>query len=207
MSDPKKPMKYRVEQRRPLYQGFFSVDECIFAHDTFEKGEVSAVRREVFRRGDAVGVLLIDIAQQELLLVEQFRAGAAAVGAENPWLLELVAGIVEPGESLAQVVIRECEEEVGCRPTAIAPICSYWSSPGGMDEQIHLFVAQIDGLAHLAYAGLGSEHEDIKVHRFAWREAYQLLKQGKLNNAVTLIGIQWLMLNESQLVAENSLKV
>jgi len=200
-------MKFWITAKRVLFQGFFKIEELTIDHEAFSGERLQNVRREVFKRGEAVGVLLMDRTSRELIMVEQFRVGAAVAGEENPWLLELVAGIVEPGETLEDVASRECFEETGCTPFELFPIHSYWSSPGGSDEKIHLYGAYTDASDALEHAGLESEHEDIRVVKVSWEQAFEWLQAGKLNNAMTLIGIQWLMLNSSHLIAENRGKV
>ena len=77
--------------------------------------------REVHRRHDAVGVLLYDVERDAVVLVEQFRAGALEDPA-SPWKLEVVAGLVEEGESPAEVARREAMEEAGARVETLIPL-------------------------------------------------------------------------------------
>jgi ADP-ribose pyrophosphatase len=193
-------MKYSIRARKPVFEGFFKVVELEIDHELFGGGQHTGVIREVFMRGEAVGVLLVDPRLRQVVLVEQFRAGAAAAGADNPWLLELVAGIVETGEQPEQVAARESLEEAGCEPLRLVPMYQYWVSPGGADEKFYLFYGEVDAQQADAFGGLEDEHEDIRVHRVSFEQAYQWLREGRLNNAMTIIGIQWLMLNESQLI-------
>ncbi len=194
------PLQYSIRARHPVFEGFFKVWELDIEHQLFGGGVHSGVKREVFMRGEAVGVLLVDIKLRQLVLVEQFRAGAAAAGADNPWLIELVAGIVETGEQPEQVAERESQEEAGCTPVNLKPIYQYWVSPGGSDEKFYLFYGEVDASDADRFGGLEDEHEDIRVHTVSFEQAYNWLREGRLNNAMTIIGIQWLMLNESQLV-------
>lgn len=101
----------RLEQDEPLYQGFFRLHRLTLSHPRFEGGRVR-VQREIFDRGDAVCVLLYDPLADAVVLVEQFRAGALGK-VDSPWLLELVAGMVEAGESAEAVARRESVEEAG----------------------------------------------------------------------------------------------
>lgn len=192
-------MKYVIKDNKSVFKGFFKVDALTLDYDCFEGGQLNNVVREVFMRGEAVGVLLVDIRRQQIILVEQFRAGAAAAKADNPWLLELVAGIVEPDESPDEVAGRESEEEAGCVPDKLIPLYEYWVSPGGSDEKFYLFCGLVDAGKVAEYGGLADENEDIKVHILSFQEAFSWLEQGRLNNAMTIIGVQWLMLNQSQL--------
>jgi ADP-ribose pyrophosphatase len=90
----------------------FSLELYRFRHRLFN-GEMSGeVRREIFERGHAAVLLPFDPVRDEVVLVEQIRI-AAFDTSESPWLLEMVAGMIEEGESVEDVVRREAVEEAG----------------------------------------------------------------------------------------------
>ncbi len=98
--------------REKLYRGFFSLDLYRFRHRLFN-GEMSGeVRREIFERGHAAVLLPFDPVRDEVVLIEQIRI-AAFDTSDTPWLLELVAGMIEPGETVEEVARREAMEEAG----------------------------------------------------------------------------------------------
>lgn len=187
----------RLEQDEPLYQGFFRLHRLTLSHPRFEGGRVR-VQREIFDRGDAVCVLLYDPLADAVVLVEQFRAGALGK-VDSPWLLELVAGMVEAGESAEAVARRESVEEAGVELGPVFPITGYLPSPGGCDEWIDLVCALIDSTGVGGVHGLDSEGEDIKVHAIAAEDAFALVRANKLNNAAAIIALQWLQLNHGRL--------
>ena len=96
----------RVLSSEPAYDGHFAVRKLTLQHRCFAGGWSEPLTREVFDRGDAVGVLPYDPITDSLVLVEQFRPGALR-GEQSPWMLELIAGVVEAGESDEDVVHRE----------------------------------------------------------------------------------------------------
>lgn len=189
----------RLEQDEPLYDGFFRLHRLSLSHPKFEGGRVR-IQREILDRGDAVCVLLYDPARDAVVLVEQFRAGALGK-TESPWLLELVAGIVEPGESAETVARRESQEEAGVELGPVFPITGYLPSPGGCDEWIDLMCALVDAQAAGGVHGLDSEGEDIKVHVIAAQDAFALVRESRLRNAAAIIALQWLELNHGRLQA------
>ena len=98
--------------RETLYSGFFSMDLYRFRHRLFN-GEMSGeIRREIFERGHAAVLLPFDPVRDEVVLVEQIRIAAYDVS-ESPWLLEMVAGMIEEGETVEDVARREALEEAG----------------------------------------------------------------------------------------------
>ena len=187
-----------LERRETSYSGYFAVDTLTLRHRLFAGGWSSPMRRELFQRGDAVGVLPWNPGTDEVVLIEQFRVGALR-GADNPWMLELIAGIVEPGESDPEVAHREAEEEAGCQLHRLELIATFYPSAGACSEQIRLFIGETTGADHGAVKGLAAEHEDILVHQMARTEALAMLDRGEINNGHTLIALQWLALHGERL--------
>ncbi|EJV2438664.1 ADP-ribose pyrophosphatase, partial [Escherichia coli] len=88
--------------RETLYRGFFSLDLYRFRHRLFNGQMSHEVRREIFERGHAAVLLPFDPVRDEVVLIEQIRI-AAYDTSETPWLLEMVAGMIEEGESVEDV--------------------------------------------------------------------------------------------------------
>jgi len=193
-------MKWKLLKKEPKYQGFFKVNLCHIRHQTYQGGEVE-ISRELFNRGDAVGVLLYDPAKDKVVLIEQFRVGA--INEENPWMLETVAGMVESGESVTDVAQRECKEEAGVNVHTFEPIHSFYSSPGACSEKIYLLCGLVDSEQAVGFHGLEHEGEDIKVMVVNYDEVHDLMATGKICAAIPLIALQWLQLNRERLRVES----
>lgn len=189
-----KSLKFETLKKEKLYHGFFQLNRYSFRYQLFAGGWSEIFQREVFERGHAAGVLLIDLQAEMIGLVEQFRPGAVDTES-NPWVLELVAGIIDPGEVPEEVVKREAVEEAGCHISRLAKIGEYLVSPGGTTERIWLFLGQMNHTRLPLSGGLAHEHEDIKVHQISVQDAFNLLERGQINNAMTLIALQWLKIN------------
>lgn len=187
-----------IQDETRVYDGFFKMHRLKLRHKLFEGNWSPSITRELFKRDQAAGVLIFDPAQSSVALVEQFRIGALT-SAENkhssPWLLEIIAGIVEPNESSTEVAIREAKEEAGVSIQNLIPICEYLVSPGGTDERITLFCALADCTQISGIHGLAEEGEDIRVHVFPIEEAFAAVESGRINNAATIVALQWLELN------------
>ncbi|MGB0288774.1 NUDIX domain-containing protein [Aequoribacter sp.] len=181
-----------------VFRGYFGVRQVILRHRKFDGSWSEAITRELFERGDAVAVLPYDVARDELILIEQFRPGALNDGG-SPWMLELIAGVVEPDESDSEVAHREALEEAGCTLDKIELIASFYPSAGACTEQIRCFVGRVDSAPERGVFGLDEEHEDIKVHRVSCEQAFAMLHDNKVNNGHTLIALQWLALNHQAL--------
>ena len=190
-------MKWEMLEHNVLYQKYFRIEEYCLEHERFDGGTHKVVR-EIFERGHAVAVLPYDAKRDRLVLIEQFRPGAIHFSG-NPWLFELVAGIIEEGEVLEDVARRETLEEAGCEIGEIIPVYHYLASPGGSTESIVLYVANIDSEGLGGIHGLDDEHEDIKVHVVTREQAMSMMAEGRICNATALIGLQWLALHYQEL--------
>lgn len=197
MSFTKKDVK--VKSKEVLYKGFFECNRYSFTHPLFAGGESDLVKREVFERGHAVAVLPYDPILDELVLLEQFRFPAMET-TDNPWLIEVVAGIIDEGETPEQVCYREAKEEAGIHISNLTKMSSYLTTPGACTERIELYIAQVDAKTAKGIHGLDNEAEDIKVLRIPFAQAKDYLESGKIDNSTAIIAIQWLLLNKAKLL-------
>ena len=180
--------------RETLYSGFFSMELYRFRHRLFN-GEMSGeIKREIFERGHAAVLLPFDPVRDEVVLVEQIRIAAYDVS-ESPWLLEMVAGMIEEGETVEDVARREALEEAGLVVGRTKPVLSYLASPGGTSERLSLMVGEVDATTAEGIHGLADENEDIRVHVVSREQAYQWVEEGKIDNAASVIALQWLQLH------------
>ena len=184
--------------RETLYSGFFSMELYRFRHRLFN-GEMSGeIKREIFERGHAAVLLPFDPVRDEVVLVEQVRI-AAYDTSETPWLLEMVAGMIEEGESVEDVARREALEEAGLAIGRTKPVLSYLASPGGTTERSSIMVGEVDATTAKGVHGLADENEDIRVHVVSREQAYQWVEEGLIDNAASVIALQWLQLHHQNL--------
>ena len=184
--------------REKVYDGHFAMERLRLRHRRFDGGWTAPMEREIFLRGPAVAVLPYDPVRDEVVLIEQFRVGAYAAG-RPPWVAEIVAGIVEPGEADIDVARRETLEETGLAARDLERLFTYMPSPGALVETVTMFVGRVDAQAAPVTAGLAHENEDIRVSRRPVADALGLLTDGRIDTAITLIGLQWLALNHADL--------
>jgi ADP-ribose pyrophosphatase len=189
---------YRVESQETAFQGFFRITRMVVSHRLFGGGWSAPLKRELFQRGDAVGVLLYDPKHHTVGLVEQFRVGAMQ-DQQGPWQYEVVAGMIGPGESPADVATRECQEEAGIQVENLIPICDYLVSAGGSDEKMHMYCGITDLKGREGVFGLETEGEDILLQVWPYDEVMQAQSEGLLNSAAVTIALLWLQLNQEKL--------
>ncbi len=188
----------RILEDQAAWSGYFSIRRLTLQHRLFAGGWSAPIVREVFERGDAVGVLPYDPVSDSLVLIEQFRPGALR-GDDSPWMLELIAGIVEAGESDEDVVHREAMEEAACELSELLPIATVFPSAGACTEQVRLFCGRVSKASIGGLHGLEEEGEDILVHSVSRADALQLLADNRIPNGHTLIALQWLHIHGDSL--------
>ena len=193
-------MKYdwKIVHHEIIFQGYFRMEKFDLQHEKYAGGSTGTFQREIFERGSAVAVIPYDPVTDQVVLIEQFRAGAIG-SMDRPWLKEIVAGIIEPGESQQQVAERETLEESGCTIQRLEKISQYYVSPGGTTEQCALYCAQVDSEGAGGIFGLEHEFEDILVEVVSLDQADVWVKDGTINSAASIIGVQWLMLNRERI--------
>lgn len=178
------------------FKGFFTVNKYRVRHKLYQGGRSEVFEREIFERGDAVVLMPYDPITDQVVLIEQFRVGALK-REQSPWLLEFIAGMFGENESPEQVAIREAKEEanIDIKSEQLQFVSKFLLSPGGATEMAHLFLAKVDVSNISGVYGLEDEHEDILVRVMPRQQAMSLVENGKINNAATIIGLQWLSLN------------
>lgn len=177
-----------------------------------EMGE--AVERMVVSHGNAVGVVAYDPRTDMVALVRQFRypiydsmpeQERQGQGARQAWLLEIVAGLEEKGQSAEETARRELREELGYEVSGrLERIASIYTSPGSNDERITLFFAEVDTSTKQGGGGLDEEGEDTQQVLLPLAEALGMLERGDVRDAKTLIAFQYLALRHRNAAGSNA---
>lgn len=189
---------YEIVKREVLYQGVFRMARYHLRYRLFNGGWSNTINREILERKSAAAVLPYDPILDQVVLIEQFRAGAIS-NPSSPWLTEIVAGILEEEEKPNSVAQREAKEEAGCEILDLYPICEYFVSPGGSNEYLWVFCGRIDATDIGGIHGLAEENEDIRSMTLSADEAFILLQEGKIKTSPAIVALQWLQLNREWL--------
>ena len=182
--------RIEIQHHQRLLDDFFKVDEVILRHELADGRMSPPLRRLNLDRGNGVAALLFDREAGRLVLVRQFRYPASLEG--PGWILEVVAGVRDPDESPEATVRREILEETGYEAGALEEISSFYVTPGGSSEQIHLYYAEVSATQRRTRGGgLACEGEDIEVVELSPEQAWTALDQGEIVDAKTLIALLW----------------
>ena len=190
------------------YAGYFRIDRYRLRHRLYDGGWSRPMTREVFERGHAVAVILYDPEKDHVILIEQFRIGVYAALREqgfpqhlSPWLLEVVAGIIDDGEAPEDVARRESHEEAGCAVLDMMPVCHVMLSPGASTESVRIYCARVHEPTTSEIKGVEEEHEDIRVISISSEEVFGWLDSGRFINGTSILALQWFRANRERVRA------
>ena len=185
------PKKVEIHEENRLFDDVFAIDEARLQFERFDGSMSEPVRRLCFERGDSVAAVVRNRDTGALLLTEQFRYPTYEKG--PGWLVEIVAGVIEDGETPEASLRREIREEMGYDVAHLEPIATFYVSPGGSSERILLYYAEVtdDGKVG-AGGGADEEGEDIRLVTLTPDALDARLAAGDLADAKTLVGVLWL---------------
>lgn len=190
----------RIISRKMEFEGFHDLETVEMQHKSFRHdGWSGTISREIFHAGACAVVLLYKPESDEILMNEQFRVAAFIAGAENPYLYECCAGMVDEGETPEAAVRREAKEETGSDIIDLEYIGHVYPSPGGVNETFHLYCGRINGGQHGGIFGMESESEEIRTHLLPAREVISMLDAGKITNAATALCLHWFARHKDRL--------
>ena len=189
--------KFEIINKKNIHNGFFKMNEYILKYKKYDGSWSKEVKREIFGGAMVSAVLPYDPVKREIVLIQQFRPGTIAKEFNN-YLYEIVAGIIDSGETAEDTAKRECLEETGCKIKKITPIQGYFPAPGSSESFYHLFLGEIDTFEGERVMGLESENEDILVRSYKLSDVKDMMEKGEILNGLTLIALQWFFLNISK---------
>jgi ADP-ribose pyrophosphatase len=184
----KAPNKAKTLSSKMVYEG------PIFGVRRDEVIEPTGVRatREVITHPGSVVVLPV-LPDGRIVLIRQYRH------ATRLFMWELVAGRMDPGESVREAAEREMIEETGYRAKRFRVFLDMFPTPGFLEERMYVLLA--DGLT----VGEAEPEEDerITARAFTRREVESMLKRGKLRDAKSIAGLLYYLRFLAQGKAKN----
>jgi nudix-type nucleoside diphosphatase (YffH/AdpP family) len=185
--------KVEIFDRTMAYADFFALEEMHVRLEKFEGGMTPPLRRAVFLGMDAAILLPYDPRSDRVLLVEQHRMGPLGRSDPDPWMLEPIAGHVDPRETHQDAARREAREEAGLELTALHGIAKCYPSPGASSEFFYVFVGLCDLSAHRAgTSGVAAEGENILTHVMDYKAFFTKLQSGGFRVAPLILAGWWL---------------
>ena len=183
-------LQARICDRTVLHEGFLKVYRYEFEVERYAGG-TARLEWELMERGHAVAVLGHDPQRDEVVLVNEFRPGALVCG-EYPFLDNLVAGAVEPGESPIEAAVREMQEEAGL--ALLDPVLIHagaYVSSGGTSEKISLVYGRVDTSQAGGIHGAPTEREETLAVVLPAQTFIERVRSGAINDFKTLVAGYW----------------
>lgn len=206
-SDRRDPRKIEGISKKRLLDDVFKIDEVVVRHEKFDGTMSDEKRILVFERGDAAAALLYNPYERKVILINQFRLPTFGKQGSMGWLTETPAGIIakDMEETAEECILREIKEETGFQVTRLTPVATFFSSPGGSSELIHLFYAEVRTADRITTGG-GAERdqEDIKLEEYPLQLFLQMLANREFLDPKVIIAGQWLRDRQSRIQARPS---
>lgn len=150
--------------------------------------------REVYDRGNGATILLYNIAQQTIILTEQFRLPTYLNGNPSGMLIETCAGLLDK-DNPEDCIKRETEEETGYKITDVCKVFEAYMSPGSVTEILYFFIAAYDNSMKVNDGGgLAHEEEHIEVLELPFAQALEMIETGEIKDGKTIMLLQHLRL-------------
>ena len=186
--------KFKILGKKIIHNGFFKMKEITLKYQKYDGKWSNEIKRELFGGAQVSAVLPYDPDNKKLVLIQQFRPGTISKKSNN-YLDEIVAGIIDKGETPKETAIRECFEETGCKARNLRPIQGYFPAPGSSESFYHLFLGEVVAPNKEIIKRLENENEDILVKSYSFEEVKKKMENNEILNGITLIALQWFFLN------------
>jgi nudix-type nucleoside diphosphatase (YffH/AdpP family) len=180
--------RFEVLEVQRVFQEFFAVDRAIVRFEQIDGTMSASCSRLSVERGDAVGLIVLDKDLDRLIFVRQFRY--PTVRHNMPWTVECAAGAIDAGETAIEAARRELEEELGYRAADLIHLGDFFSSPGGVSEQLTMYFVEVGAGDRVSHGGgLAQEGEDLERVEFSRDEVSSMLLNNGFHDAKTLVGV------------------
>jgi ADP-ribose pyrophosphatase len=184
-------MKYSISEEKVVFDDHYKMVKAKVTYDTFEGNQISTTRL-AFKRGDSVGILLLEKDSNSILLTNQFRYPTCKNA--DGWLMEIPAGSLEENEKPQDCIKREVMEELGYKIKMPKLLSTFYTSPGASTERIFLFYCEVSKNDKIEKGGGNEqENEDIQLVKIPVSQITSKILE--LKDAKTILALQWFLLN------------
>lgn len=186
--------KVRNIKKELLSDNWYSLHKVTFEYQR-EDGEWETQIREAYDRGNGAVILLYNKEKGSVILTRQFRMPTYLNGNEDGMMVEACAGILEKGNA-EQTIIMEVEEETGYKITEVQKVFESYMSPGSVTEVLFFFIGQYEANMKVSEGGgAEDETENIEVLEMTFQKAQQMMSNGQIKDAKTIMLLQYAQVN------------
>ncbi len=191
--------RVKITKKEVLSDNWYTLRKVTFEYHS-KKGGWQTQSREAYDRGNGAVILLYNPATKNVILTRQFRMPTYINGNETGMLIEACAGLLDK-DNPEDCIRRETEEETGYQVSEVQKVFEAYMSPGSVTEILYFFVAEYSPAQKLhAGGGLEDDQEDIEVLEINFSEALQMIANGEIKDAKTIMLLQYAKIH--QLIAE-----
>lgn len=161
---------------------------------TKKNGEIITQNREAYDRGNGATILLYNQEKSTVILTRQFRLPTYINGNGSGMMIEACAGLLDK-DNAEDCIRRETEEETGYVVKDVEKIFEAYMSPGSVTEILYFFIAAYSKDMKVSEGGgVDYEEENIEVLEIPFGETLEMVKNGEIKDAKTIMLIQHLRL-------------
>jgi GDP-mannose pyrophosphatase NudK len=177
-----------------LSDNWYTLKKVVFEY-LDNKGTWETQSREAYDRGNGATILLYNEKQGTIILTRQFRLPTFINGNKDGMLIVACAGLLDH-DNPEDCIRRETEEETGYKITAVQKIFEAYMSPGSVTEILHFFVAAYERDMKIGEGGgHPDESENIEVLELDFNHAADMVYNGEIKDAKTIMLIQYAQIN------------
>ncbi len=178
-----------------LSDNWYTLNKISFDYQ-MPNGEWVNQSRESYDRGNGATILLYDKSKKTIILIKQFRMPSYVNGNKNGVIIETCAGLLD-GDSPEVCVKKEAFEETGIKIDKVKKVFEAYMSPGAVTEIIHFFIGEYNDQMKIGTGGgVDDEHEDIEILEIHYEKALQMISDGEIKDAKTIMLLQYMVLNK-----------
>ena len=183
-----------ILQTEILSDNWYTLKKITYEYNQ-KDGKHQVQTRETYDRGNGATILLYNNAAKTVILTRQFRLPTFINGNPGGMLIEACAGLLDK-DNAEDCIRRETEEETGYKITDVRKIYEAYMSPGSVTEILYFFVAAYTASMKISEGG-GIEHEqeNIEVLELPFNKAMQMVEEGEIKDAKTIMLLQYAKLN------------
>ena len=187
--------KVKIDSIENLSSNWYKLDKVNFHYQT-KDGKWQNQSRESYDRGDGAAILLYNPTKKTVILTKQFRMPSYLNENEDGMMIEVCAGLLDKDDPIT-CIIKEAEEETGYKISNPKKVFELYSTPGAVTEKIHYFIAEYNNDLKVSNGGgLEEEHEEIEVLEFPFEKAIQMVANGEIFDAKTVVLLQYAQLHK-----------
>ena len=178
-----------------LSDNWYTLNKISFDYQ-MPNGEWVNQSRESYDRGNGATILLYDKSKKTIILIKQFRMPSYVNGNKNGVIIETCAGLLD-GDPPEVCVKKEAFEETGIKINKVKKVFEAYMSPGAVTEIIHFFIGEYNDQMKIGKGGgVDDEHEDIEILEIHYEKALQMISDGEIKDAKTIMLLQYMALNK-----------